>query len=390
MKTYRWILRSPNGEKIKAYRTNEETGTVALDLRSQKIILGPSLDKTFLKQTPHLMALALFKWGKVVNLENDFQLVPSISGESVAPILTFNSDEEEQKKPLIGYLKKSAITHITVLLTLMLLVFFLKPTDNEVEPLKVTLVDIKKPTPITKKAVTKNKKIVKKSLPNKPINKNQVVKTQDKAPSKTPAILQGLKQSHNKQVQNQKHLKSFNQNTNSRSGGGTLGQSAGGTPSKIGKTGMRAAQSGTGAIGSKSSSGYGKLSGGLPGPSGLQIVSNQRGFSLPSGSDDNFAATGLDRDQIIAVVNRHRGEITYCYEQALKRNASLRGKISIQFVINPNGKVSKASIAESSANSATLETCMVARLRGWQFPKPVGAVNVDVLYPFHLTKLGQR
>jgi|GEM_PF-7099234 hypothetical protein len=122
----------------------------------------------------------------------------------------------------------------------------------------------------------------------------------------------------------------------------------------------------------------------------VKVASGSQGaFSLPqaSGDDDMF---GLDRDQIIAVVNRHRGEVVACYEQALKANPSLQGKVAVQFVIGPQGKVVKAFVKDSDIRDAGLSQCIVSRLKLWAFPSPVGKVNVDVYYPFHLRKVSAR
>jgi outer membrane biosynthesis protein TonB len=392
MKLNRWILVSPSGERLKSYQTIESQGLILLNHQSQKIILSPILDKELLNQRKELSLIGTFENGKSTILNKGFTLRSAKAGEEIIPMTYYSEDEEESKKPLVGYFKKSALGHIATLLTLILITSLVKTNKTEVQPPKVTLVEIKKEIilPPVNKIKPETKKIIQKVLPVKPVNRSQVVKTLDKASVKTPAILQGLKQAQNSYVKTNQLIKSLSPNSQSHGGGGTLGANLGGTTSRIGTTGMRSAQKGGGSLGSNSSSGYGKYAGGAPASNGLQIVSNQRAFSLPSGPDDNFSASGLDRDQIMAVINRHRGEITYCYEQALKRDPSLHGKVSIQFVISPSGKVSKATVAESNTNSAPLEGCMIARLRSWQFPKPVGAVNVDVLYPFHLTKLGQR
>jgi len=391
MKRNRWLLISPSGEKLKAYQTNELKGIVVLNITSQKITLYPEVEKSILSSRNDLAVIGKFESGKVTSLNQGYALRESSSGDELIALSHYSEEEEERKKPLIGYLKKSAVAHVATLLSLILITYLINPNEPKVESPKVSLFEIKETAQPIAQVKPEKRKVVKKALSVKPIKKSnsKIVRTKDVTPTKTPAILQGLTQSQNSHIRANQMIRSLSQNVKSI-GGSTFGANSGGTSSRIGNTGMRASQSGGGSIGSNSSAGYGKFKGGSTTSAGLKIVSNQRGFSLPSGPDDAFSASGLDRDQIIAVINRHRGEITYCYEQALKKDSGLRGKVSIQFVINPGGRVAKANIAESNANSAPLESCMVARLRSWQFPKPVGAVNVDVLYPFHLTKLGQR
>jgi len=98
---------------------------------------------------------------------------------------------------------------------------------------------------------------------------------------------------------------------------------------------------------------------------------------------------GLDRDQIAAVINRHIGEVIYCYEKGLQVSPGLGGRINEKFVINGSGRVSSASVASSSLKSASVEGCITSHLKTWQFPKPVGGVNVKVTYPFVLKRLNQ-
>jgi TonB family protein len=121
----------------------------------------------------------------------------------------------------------------------------------------------------------------------------------------------------------------------------------------------------------------------------VQIVGSTQGAAL-SFSEEPSVEAGLDRDQIMAVINRHRGQIVFCYEKGLEQDPSLKGRLSVQFTIAPNGRVQVAQVAHSSLESKLVENCVLSRLRSWQFPKPVGAVHVDVLYPFDLSRVAGR
>ncbi len=87
------------------------------------------------------------------------------------------------------------------------------------------------------------------------------------------------------------------------------------------------------------------------------------------------------------MINRHIGEVIYCYEKGLQVQAGLSGRVGVKFTINGSGIVSVASVASSSINSAQVEGCVLNKLRGWKFPKPVGGVNVKVQYPFVLKRV---
>jgi hypothetical protein len=96
---------------------------------------------------------------------------------------------------------------------------------------------------------------------------------------------------------------------------------------------------------------------------------------------------GLDKDQIAAVINRHIGEVIYCYEKGLQVQGGLSGRVGIRWLINGGGIVNGAAVESSSLKNAQVEGCILEHLRGWKFPKPVGGVNVKVSYPFVLKRV---
>lgn len=94
-------------------------------------------------------------------------------------------------------------------------------------------------------------------------------------------------------------------------------------------------------------------------------------------------ATGgvLDRGAIQKVVNRHMAAIQRCYEVQLLKNPGLAGKVVFDWVITPSGGVGSARQVRSSMRSPAVATCILAQIRTWRFPKPVGG-SVKVRYPF--------
>jgi len=106
-------------------------------------------------------------------------------------------------------------------------------------------------------------------------------------------------------------------------------------------------------------------------------------------SQEATVATGLDRDQIAAVINRNLGQVRFCYEQGLQGDPNLNGRVAVDFTIGANGMVSAANVGNSSLNSKMIEDCIVLRLKSWKFPLPMGGVDVKVSYPFVLRRTGQ-
>lgn len=124
--------------------------------------------------------------------------------------------------------------------------------------------------------------------------------------------------------------------------------------------------------------GYGKLS--LIGSAGTSSMALTQEASV---------ASGLDRDQIAAVINKNLGQVRFCYEQALQADPNLSGRVAVAFIIGGNGAVKMANIDNSTMNSKAVEDCIVMRLKTWPFPLPQGGVDVKVSYPFVLRRAGQ-
>jgi hypothetical protein len=169
--------------------------------------------------------------------------------------------------------------------------------------------------------------------------------------------------------------------------GGTEG--SGGTQTSLYGKGITSAPLGAGAnlqggggYGTKGKgggkAGYGKLS--LTGSAGSNPIALTQEATIES---------GLDRDQIAAVVNRNMGQVRFCYEQGLQSDPSLNGRVAIDFTISGAGQVSVAQVANTTLNSKMVEECIVMRLKTWKFPLPQGGVNVKVVYPFNLKRAGQ-
>ena len=98
----------------------------------------------------------------------------------------------------------------------------------------------------------------------------------------------------------------------------------------------------------------------------------------------------VDKELIRQVIHRNRQQIRYCYESQLTRFPKLEGKVAVTFVIGAEGTVQQANVATSTVGNPELESCLVARFKGWQFPRPKGGGIAQVTYPVVLTQGGAR
>lgn len=337
---------------------------------------------------------------------------------------SYNLPEEDDDKTLIAALKKASVGHAAAIVLLLLSSWVYTSFINKApeQPL-VTIVIPKKETPApikqkveTVKAAQKKitptvKKVAKVATPKKPtpkvVNKTvpprptqQVAKTQPavrQAPTKDirrvgalaalGGVAKGSKSAEGLDMNSLKNIRA----AGTGNGGGGIGTTGrGGAKGYLPGNGLIAGSAGEGAR-AQGAGGYGTRGsgGGKAGYGKISMVGGTSATSLPL-NEEVTVEGGLDQDQIIAVINRNKGQITYCYEQGLRAQPTIGGRVAVSFIIGPNGKISKANVAESSLGSRSVENCMIARMKTWQFPRPVGAVNVDVLYPFELTRVSAR
>jgi TonB family protein len=135
-------------------------------------------------------------------------------------------------------------------------------------------------------------------------------------------------------------------------------------------------EKGVGGIGREGLKSVGGLSGGNLGKGSIggqldRAVGRQVG--APPGS--------IDRDKVAAVINSHLAEVQRCYESALLGAQGLRGRVMLEWVIGMDGLVKSARSKTSSLKSPAVESCIIDRLKKWEFPRARGG-SVTITYPF--------
>ncbi len=97
---------------------------------------------------------------------------------------------------------------------------------------------------------------------------------------------------------------------------------------------------------------------------------------------------GMSREEVKRVIDAHMDEISYCYETSLIEDPGLVGKITFEWRILTSGQVGEVRIRSSSIRSDSLHGCISRAIRSWRFPKPRGAAEVIVSYPFVFDVVG--
>ena len=132
-------------------------------------------------------------------------------------------------------------------------------------------------------------------------------------------------------------------------------------------------EGGAASIGALATSGGGKV--------GLGTKTEVRVSGSVAAEEAEVDSSDIDQSKLGAFVRARMGLIKACYENALKRNPNLKGKISIRFTILVTGGVADVTAAQNSLGSPEVAVCIVNTMRSWrtQF-RPSGPVTVE--YPF--------
>ncbi len=316
--------------------------------------------------------------------------------EEVTELLEDQDLPEDDSKKFMTLLKKTSGVGVAVVILVSALSFFINSKDEKEELHTVQVIDrekldIPKPkvvkvseTPVTKtkiisKSVKPQKVVVKKLVKNQFARKK--VQTVQLNQVGALAVLGNMKSS------TQRGGLRLDQARTTAGPGRGGDQGSGGVQTAVYAKGLFAAPVGSGNR-ANGAGGYGtKGKGGGQGGYGEIKLAGAAGSFFEPIENEISTEGGLDRNEIAAVIQRHLSEVRFCYEKGLQKNPRLSGRVSMKFMIGPNGRVTTAQIGNSSLNYQPSETCIRDRLKTWKFPEPQGGVTVKVNYPFVLRRV---
>jgi hypothetical protein len=79
-------------------------------------------------------------------------------------------------------------------------------------------------------------------------------------------------------------------------------------------------------------------------------------------------------------VRQNFGRYTFCYQNGLKANPNLEGRVAVRFVIDRSGAVAFAADGGSDLPDAGVRQCVVSSFTNLSFPAPDNG-TVTVVYP---------
>jgi hypothetical protein len=408
MNAGRFVLENNSGEVVRTFTLDSNTMYVVYrhDTRRVEVLAdvneledaGVSYDLLKKTTADNVMKRSL-------SFNNGGKLRFSKEINKISPSLNVKDDSEEQEKAIYKYTAATQIGALTLIFIIGLLIepLFMKKQDEPV----VTVIPqefIQKRENITVKAsehkINPTKKVAKKKVVSKVkvVPKTLTAKVKavrhENAPLRTKVnveksgvlgVLGGMKTGSKNSAGFNMHATNDSKGT-SWNGAGSGG--VGGMERAIPGHGLVSAAMGQGAK-VEGGGGYGtrgKAGGGRPGYGSMNLGGTGAAYFQPV-EEEALVEGGLDKDQIAAVINRHIGEVIYCYEKGLQVQSGLSGRVSINWTINGGGIVNGARVENTSLKNAQVEACIVSHLKGWKFPKPIGGVNVKVSYPFVLKRL---
>jgi hypothetical protein len=95
---------------------------------------------------------------------------------------------------------------------------------------------------------------------------------------------------------------------------------------------------------------------------------------------DTMVNGRLPPEVIQRVVRMNSGRYRFCYEKGLQRDPSLRGRVSVKFMIDRTGAVAVAAEGDSDLPDEGVRRCVVSSFLGLSFPQPENG-TVTVIYP---------
>ena len=106
----------------------------------------------------------------------------------------------------------------------------------------------------------------------------------------------------------------------------------------------------------------------------------------PQATQGQSEAVGdRSEESVFAKVNARQGQITYIYNKYLKIKPTLRGKVTIEFVIAANGTVKSARVVESTLHYPPMERELLAFIKRLKF-EPIAFGDVTFVFPFQFAK----
>ncbi len=87
---------------------------------------------------------------------------------------------------------------------------------------------------------------------------------------------------------------------------------------------------------------------------------------------------GLPADEVRDVARQHRRELKQCYADALDDDPQIAGRLTVNFVVQPDGGLASVSVDDETLGDDSVGECVRDQVRDWSLPAPDdGEVRVE-------------
>src|SRR3990170_2954345 len=91
------------------------------------------------------------------------------------------------------------------------------------------------------------------------------------------------------------------------------------------------------------------------------------------------------QESIKEVIKSHRGSLDFAYRKALRSDPTLKGVITIEFTLSPDGAVISARAISSTVTDPSFEEDVLKRVKTWKFPAYPDSGTTIVTYPIEFS-----
>lgn len=109
------------------------------------------------------------------------------------------------------------------------------------------------------------------------------------------------------------------------------------------------------------------------GPELAELEKKERKINSSVKSSGADVYGDADKKAVQATIRQRTGALQACYNKALQTNPGLAGKISYTITISVMGTVTEVRINDDTLQDGGVQTCTVAKIKGWRFPTTPGA-----------------
>jgi hypothetical protein len=117
----------------------------------------------------------------------------------------------------------------------------------------------------------------------------------------------------------------------------------------------------------------------------MRLPDTHRMMSVSCRCGETQVSGRLPPEAVQRVVRASFGRFRACYEEGLRRDPGLEGRVDVRFVIGRAGTVEMASAGGALADSS-VRSCIAKRFEQLSFPEPTGGI-VTVVYPLVLSPM---